>query len=711
MPDIKLTGGYYTSRSLPAAAQRCVNLYPEPTPSAQGEPISYWDYETPGLILLGTAPLEQCRCAYTASNGDLYMVFAQTLYYVDSSWNFNPIGSFVGSALSDVVARWTPVSISDNGINLIIVDGSVDGWTVDMSTRGQFTRIDPTGTQITVQDASAIIGGGAGTNARYTANDILTLVGTNGATIEVATVDSGGGILTANVIDGGSPASEIFTPIAATGGTGVGASFTLDYAQAQGQSGFQGSPLVCYQDSFFILSAAGTNQFYVSGSDSLTFDPLDFASKNAKADAIVGVLSCHRVLWIVGVTSYECWYNSGGAGSIVDDFPFSLIPSAYGNWGCIAVGTLKTANNEIYWLSQDNTGRGIVMKGQADYSTVRVSTHSIEEAIRKYPRMDDAIAYLYNQDAHQFYMIHFPSANDYRGVTWCYDTATQIWHERVFTDSNGLPWRHSISFATNAYDKIVGGDWATKNFYELSLDCYNDYGNAIVRLRTFPHSVDTDNQRRLTFRNLNLFMETGTSASQGDILVPLVNFSAQASDGTLLQNYANGHDMGATFTKISGVNAVISGDAVLGESDGTALYEIDTPPTKTDYEIDFQISQTNFSQPEDTSDFFVIGRANSSNDGYKSSVISDGTDLSLNLEVMGGATTTVAMGTLDAGYYRLLMVMESDVISLSAYRSSDNTWLTTAGIWQSVQTAAISIVDATYLAAGTILLGGTWVTT
>lgn len=710
MPEIKLDGGYYTNRSLPAAAQRCQNLYAEPTPNNQDEPVGYWDYETPGLILLGTAPGEQCRCAYTATNGDLYMVYNQTLYYVDPSWTFNPIGTMVGSVLADVVPGWGPVTISDNGINLLMVNGStVDGWTVDMATRSNFTRINANATQLTVEDANAIIGGGAGTNAGYSVDDTLTLTGTNGAQIQVATVDGGGGILTANVIVGGSPTTQ-GNPVAATGGTGSGAVFTLDYDQEQQQAGWQGSPMVTYQDSFFVLSVGGTNQFYVSGSENITFDPLDFASKNAKADNIVGVLSCHRVLWVVGQTSYECWYNSGGTGSIIDDFPFSLIPSAFGNWGCIAPGTLRTANNEIYWLSQDNTGRGIVMRGQSDYSTIRVSTHAIENEIRTYPVISDAIAYLYNQNGHQFYLISFPSANDYRGKTWCFDTATQLWHERTFTDLNGLSWRHSISFATNAYNTIVGGDWATSNLYALDLDTYNDYGFPIVRLRSFPHAIDTDGQRRVTYRQLTLFMETGTSATQEDILVPLVEFSANATDGTLLQSYVNVNDLNATFTQISGANMEIVNDAVVGQSDGVSLYQINTPPTLPDYEIDFRISETNFQSPVDTNVIAVIGRANPSNQGYMASVSSDGANLFLNLTVMGAATTTIQMGVLTAGYYQLFFVIEGDAITLSAYRSVDGLWLSTPGLWQSNQTVAIAIFDTTYVLAGTILLGATWLT-
>lgn len=131
MPQLALKGGFYQSRSLIANAQRCLNLYPER--NSEDSPFPYTMYLTPGLTVLREAdavdgPLSGvARGGYTASNGDGFCVVGQTLYFVDADWRFVTLG-----VLTEV--RTTPVSMYDNGITLMIVDGSSIGYEVDLAT-------------------------------------------------------------------------------------------------------------------------------------------------------------------------------------------------------------------------------------------------------------------------------------------------------------------------------------------------------------------------------------------------------------------------------------------------------------------------------------------------------------------------------------------------------------------------------------------------
>jgi|SRR5579859_853743 len=75
------------------------------------------------------------RGLYTASTGVLYAVDTNTLYWVDATWTFTALGSIPGGT--------TPVSMADNGVTLILVDGSANGWLVDLNTN-TMTQIDPT---------------------------------------------------------------------------------------------------------------------------------------------------------------------------------------------------------------------------------------------------------------------------------------------------------------------------------------------------------------------------------------------------------------------------------------------------------------------------------------------------------------------------------------------------------------------------------------
>ena len=126
MARLELPGGFYVARSIIANAQRCVNLYPEANP--EGSPTKYTLYPTPGSTTLSAGAGGSGRGLYTASNGDLYAVEGQTLYYIDSTWTRTALLTLSNSAS-------TPVVLQDNGNVIVVVDGSLEGWAIDLSTR------------------------------------------------------------------------------------------------------------------------------------------------------------------------------------------------------------------------------------------------------------------------------------------------------------------------------------------------------------------------------------------------------------------------------------------------------------------------------------------------------------------------------------------------------------------------------------------------
>lgn len=119
-----LTTGAYQARSTVAANQRCVNLYAEQNPADSEFPVTH--YATPGLIRRAVAPLTGFRGLYTASNGELYAIVAQKLYTVETDWTFTERGTLSTSS--------GPVSMRDNSLTLVIVDGSTTGYQVDLSS-------------------------------------------------------------------------------------------------------------------------------------------------------------------------------------------------------------------------------------------------------------------------------------------------------------------------------------------------------------------------------------------------------------------------------------------------------------------------------------------------------------------------------------------------------------------------------------------------
>lgn len=140
MARIPLTGGAYQARSLIANAQRCVNLFPERNGENDQAPTPVTHYLTEGLRLLATAPVVAAvRGAWLASSGDLYVVVGQKVYFVDTNWGFNLLGTLTA-------LKTTPVSMVDNGSYLMLVDGSTTGYKINLTTKAFATIVDSTGT-------------------------------------------------------------------------------------------------------------------------------------------------------------------------------------------------------------------------------------------------------------------------------------------------------------------------------------------------------------------------------------------------------------------------------------------------------------------------------------------------------------------------------------------------------------------------------------
>lgn len=137
MARLPLLGGSYSPRSIIANSQRCINLYPEKNP--QGAPVPITHYQRPGLRpVLGTG-LAPVRGLYQPSNGvGGFAVSGNGVYYISPSWQLSNIGQ-IGTNNSN------PVSFIDNGANVMLVDGSPVGYTMNMNGTGFAQLNDQTG--------------------------------------------------------------------------------------------------------------------------------------------------------------------------------------------------------------------------------------------------------------------------------------------------------------------------------------------------------------------------------------------------------------------------------------------------------------------------------------------------------------------------------------------------------------------------------------
>lgn len=471
-------GASYTVQSLNVDCQRSVNLYPEMDEMQtgnEGEVASL--VSTPGLNLKVALPTGPVREVYTDSTGQLWAVGGNTLYQVSSTW--------VATAWGTLNTSTGPVSFSDNGTQAVLVDGAYGYyWYIGSLTQTSTTTAAGT-TTLTV--SSTPWQGFTGTTTQTV---VLPAVSTlqvgsyfyiENTSTGVVTVESSG----SNTIHAMAAGSLLaLTCVAITGTDGTSWEWTYVTAHVTGSSfaqitdtSFQGATHVTFMDSYLIFNKPNTQEFYPSPLAAvLPFNGLAVGSAEAAPDTLLGLIALQEQLYLFSQRHIEVFYDAGNYPS-----PFSRIQGAVIEIGCAAAFSIAKIGNSVYWLGQDENGRGVVYTAQGLQAS-RISTFAIEQEIVALGDLSSARAWTYQQAGHFFYCLNLPG--DTR--TWCYDVSTGLWHERAFL-SSGEYSRHLADCHAFAYSTNVVGDYSSGNIYSLDRTVFSDNGNPIVRERAAPH--------------------------------------------------------------------------------------------------------------------------------------------------------------------------------------------------------------------------------
>lgn len=136
------TSGAYSAEAVIANLQRCVNYYPETNPDKTKPPVPVTHYQRPGKVRLSSPPVAGVgRLLWAASDGSLWAVVGDTVYYITPAWGWNASGKIAAGA--------TPCSMADNGKlagnRIVLVDGTATGYQIVMTTRVMTPIVDATG--------------------------------------------------------------------------------------------------------------------------------------------------------------------------------------------------------------------------------------------------------------------------------------------------------------------------------------------------------------------------------------------------------------------------------------------------------------------------------------------------------------------------------------------------------------------------------------
>lgn len=483
-------GNSYTVQSLPADAQRCVNLYLQQDETQQGKSPKIL-LSTPGLVRLADVSATVgggVRGTYNASNDRFFAVIGNAqgsiLFEFDSA--FAVIGTY---PLPNEIGT-TQVSMTDNGSDMMIATGPNGYWFhfADIGAIGQLS-ITAAGLGWAVGDSFTIAGGTSGTGT-------VTAIGSGGAATAIAIATPGSGYSEA-----GGLATAAQLPSVGTGLTVYVVDAKANTLTQIGDEVFEGATTCGFCDGYVVFNQPGTQEFWITYLYSTVINPLGFASAEGSPDNLLSLLVDHRELWLFGDVSTEVWYDSGNA-----NFPFSFIQGAFISHGIVAPFSAARLDNTTFWLGNDEFGAGIVWRANG-YSPARISNFALEQAIQRYPTIADAVAWTYQQDGHSFYVLNFPSGN----ATWVYDAATGGWHERAYLGTltvndgslnRGRPITHSFAFG-----KHVVGDWEKGYLYQLTPLIFNDDTREVKRFRRGPQ-INSE-AKRIFFSEFQLDCEVG----------------------------------------------------------------------------------------------------------------------------------------------------------------------------------------------------------
>jgi len=247
---------------------------------------------------------------------------------------------------------------------------------------------------------------------------------------------------------------------------------------------FSGATSVDIVDNFFVYNRPNTQQFGASNPLSPISQGLSFSSKDGAPDNLVSLIVDHREIYLLGEASSEVWVDVG-----TFPFPFQRIPGTSTQHGIAAKASVYRLGNSFAYLSRNNRGQAMIMQMNG-YTPTRISNHAVEQTlVNQY--VDDALAWTYQQEGHECYVITFPTLD----LTWVYDATTTMWHKWLYVDSLNVYHRHRGNCCAVFNGEVLVGDHSNGIVYLLDPENYTDNGNTIRRLRRAPHLV-TDLQRQ-----------------------------------------------------------------------------------------------------------------------------------------------------------------------------------------------------------------------
>lgn len=448
---------------------RLVNVYPEEIGQENRAPVAW--HAIPGTSSFWTEATSPCRgLMYAPGFTHLYSLHGATVHKVASAGT--------ASALTGIVAGTEPI-IWDTGpdryrqadVTITVASPAVVTWTGHRLVAGEKVRFYSSGelpTGLAIATDYYVIASG------LTADTFQVSTSAGGSAVNTTGMTSGTITATHNKLTRQIVIVSDTTAYCIEDDKIISIQLPEDEVVTA----------VTYLAGRFIFSFASGRNFYSDINDATVIGALSYFTSESRPDGMVRAFADGGQLYLFGENSTEVYAPASDG-----DAPFVPLGGTFINKGCASKHTVASFDNAPHWLGHD----GAIYR-VAGYEAKRISTHTVERAIKAVSDKTTIRAWVDTDEGHAFYILTCPQ------WTWVYDAATGVWHERQ--SRNRPDWRAYPGIA--AWGRRIVGDKASVALRTLDSTVMTDAGEAIRAELTLP-----DIPGRMTHHRLELDVATG----------------------------------------------------------------------------------------------------------------------------------------------------------------------------------------------------------
>lgn len=180
-----------------------------------------------------------------------------------------------------------------------------------------------------------------------------------------------------------------------------------------------------FHDGYLIAAVGNSASWRISGiNDATTWDPLDEANIQTKADRIQAVVEFGRQIFTIGETRIDIWHDQGRL-----DFPYVRDNTVSIPYGCVSnstISTLADAKNRtkllVFLAANEKTNPTLVYSTGGQIETI--STDGLDFRLEELKFPEVSFGFLFSEDNHVLYQLVFPDDD----FSFVYDFTTKLYY-------------------------------------------------------------------------------------------------------------------------------------------------------------------------------------------------------------------------------------------------------------------------------------------